>query len=289
MSRISVIVTTYNRPGALRVCLNSLALQSDPDFEILIADDGSGESTRETILRYTTENTRAKAVRHVYQEDRGFRAGTIRNKAVAKSRGDYLVFMDGDCVVFPDFIAMHRKLAESAYFVPGNRVLLSKKYTGEVLNKDIPLYQKSFLYFLGLFLTGKINHCASLVRLPLGFLRRLHTTQWKKAKTCNLGMWRNDFTRVNGFDETFEGWGYEDSDLVVRLIHAGVYRKTGRHAVPVLHLWHPDNDRSREPLNLQRFLDRLQNHQPAFAERGFNRYIGAADLDDPADRAGPPF
>jgi glycosyltransferase involved in cell wall biosynthesis len=274
MNLISVIVTTYNRPDALRACLNSLAAQTDPDFEILIADDGSGESTREAILRYTAENPPAKAVLHVYQQDRGFRAGTIRNKAAAKSRGDYLVFMDGDCVVFPYFIAMHRNLAEPGYFVPGNRVLLSKEYTGEVLNKQIPLYRKSFLFFLGLFLTRKINHCLSLLRLPLFFLRRLHKTQWKKAKTCNLGLWRRDFTRVNGFDETFEGWGYEDSDLVIRLIHAGVCRKTGRHAVPVLHLWHPENDRSREACNLQRFLDRLGNPPVIFAEQGFDRHTG---------------
>ncbi|MCI0653003.1 MAG: glycosyltransferase family 2 protein [Methylococcaceae bacterium] len=272
MNLISVIVTTYNRPDALRACLDALSAQTDPDFEILIADDGSGESTRETILLYNTENTPAKAVNHVYHVDRGFRAATIRNKAVARSRGDYIVFMDGDCVVFPDFIAMHRKLAEPGYFVPGNRILLSREYTGEVLNKGIRLYRKSFFFFLRLFLTRKINRCTSLVRLPLGFMRRLHKTQWQKAKTCNLGMWRDDITRVNGFDETYQGWGYEDSDLVIRLIHAGVHRKTGRHAVPVLHLWHPENDRSQEPFNLQRFLVRLEDQSVIFAEKGFDRH-----------------
>lgn len=277
MNRISVIVTTYNRPDALRACLDSLTAQIDPDFEIVIADDGSGVATRETIHRYILEHGNQKAIKHVYQEDQGFRAATIRNKAVAQSSGDYLIFIDGDCMIFPDFVEMHRKLAEPGYFVPGNRILLSRDYTDRVLSTAVPLYRKSFFFFFGLYLTRRINRCTSLIRMPMGFLRRLHKTQWKKAKTCNLGLWRKDFTRINGFDESFEGWGYEDSDLVIRLIHAGVYRKMGRHAVPVLHLWHPENDRSREGLNLERFLDRLDNHERIVAEHGLDRYLEASD------------
>ncbi|MGH8500266.1 MAG: glycosyltransferase family 2 protein [Methylococcales bacterium] len=283
MTLISLIVTTYNRPDALRACLNSLNAQSDPDFEILIADDGSGQSTREAILRFKAENNLAREIKHIYQEDRGFRAGTIRNKAVARSSGDYIVFIDGDCLVFPNFITMHRKLAEPGYFVAGNRILLSRKYTEGVLAKEIPLYRKSFIFFFGLFLTGKINRCTSLVRLPLGFLRLLNKTQWKKAKSCNFGVWRKDFTAVNGFDETFEGWGYEDSDLAIRLIHTGIHRKIGRHAVPVLHLWHSENDRSRQALNLRKLLNRLNNKRFTFAEQGFNRYVETASKTDFAD------
>ncbi|MGH8553795.1 MAG: glycosyltransferase, partial [Methylococcales bacterium] len=136
MNLISVVVTTYNRPDALLACLNSLIAQSDRNFEILIADDGSGQSTRQAIERFQAEQL-TTVIEHVYQQDRGFRAGTIRNKAVARSRGDYIVFIDGDCVVFPDFVAMHRKLAESGYFVAGNRILLSREFTEIVLNMHI--------------------------------------------------------------------------------------------------------------------------------------------------------
>ncbi len=280
MGLISVIVTTYNRPDSLRACLDSVAAQSDREFELVIADDGSGESTRESVLRYSAENPLAPPVTHVYQEHRGFRAGGIRNKAVARSRGDYIVFIDGDCVVFPDFIARHRKLAEPGCFVPGNRILLSREYTEEVLGNAVCLYRKSLMSFLGLFLTGKINGCAGLIRFPLGCLRLFRKTQWQKAKTCNLGLWKKDFRAVNGFDESFEGWGFEDSDLVIRMIHSGVHRKTGRHAVPVLHLWHPENDRRRHDANLRRFQDRLKNREPVFAENGFSRHVDTANTAD---------
>ena len=91
--------------------------------------------------------------------------------------------------------------------------------------------------------------------------------------TCNLGVWKEDFIRVNGFDELFEGWGFEDSDLVIRLIHAGIKRKEGRFAVPVLHLWHTDNDKSKQEQNYQRLLERLQQQDFIIAEKGVSQYL----------------
>lgn len=281
MALISVIVTTYNRPDALRVCLESLSAQTDRDFEILIADDGSDHRTRELIARRALELRDKMAMQHIFHEDLGFRAGAIRNKAVAASRGEYIVFMDGDCIAFPDFIAMHRKLAEPGFFVPGNRILISPGYTAEILRNNMALHTKPWLYFWGLFLTGKINHIGSLLRLPLGRLRRLQARKWKQAKTCNLGLWKSDFQRVNGFDELFEGWGYEDSDLVIRMIHRGIRRKSGRHRIPVLHLWHTNNDRSRADVNRKRLLARASNPEFIFAEKGFNQYTESAPGADP--------
>ena len=282
MTRISVIVTTYNRPDALAACMDSLGDQTDRDFEVLLADDGSDERTAKILARRGSDTEYGIAVKHVYHEDRGFRAATIRNKAVAASQGEYLVFIDGDCIVFPDFVAMHRKLARPGYFVPGNRVLISRAFTDEVLKEQTPLHRRSWSYFLGLFLTRKINHIGSLVRLPLGPLRLLQKRKWKNAKTCNLGLWKSDFEKVNGFDEIFEGWGYEDSDLVIRLIHAGILRKSGRHRVPVLHLWHAENDRSREELNWQRLLERLKNPGLILAEKGINQYTEALRTPEPS-------
>jgi len=91
--------------------------------------------------------------------------------------------------------------------------------------------------------------------------------------TCNLGVWKSDFIRVNGFDELFEGWGFEDSDLVIRLIHAGVVRKEGRFAVPVLHLWHPHNDKSKQDMNYQRLLERLHQQDFILAKKGVSQYL----------------
>jgi glycosyltransferase involved in cell wall biosynthesis len=268
---ISVIVTTYNWPEALTLCLQSLFAQSDLGFEVLIADDGSNDSTSDVIRSRFYQGP--VPVRHIRHEDCGFRAGTIRNKAVSASNGDYLIFIDGDCLVFPDFVNTHRKLAQTGCFVPGNRILLSQNFTQTVLNKHLFLHEHSSLDFVFYRLTGKINRLTPLLRLPLGPLRLVKAQFWQKAMTCNFGLWKRDFIAVNGFDEVFQGWGYEDSDLVIRLIHNGVKRKEGRFAAPVLHLWHRQNDQSQKDKNLQRLQARLKQRDCIKAELGIDQYL----------------
>jgi glycosyltransferase involved in cell wall biosynthesis len=271
MNLISVIVTTYNWPSALKLCLESLFVQRDKNFEIIIADDGSSSANLKLNRAYSANSP--VSVNYIHHDDQGFRAGTIRNKAVAQSKGEYLLFIDGDCILRPDFVARHRQLAASGYFVPGNRVLLSQRFTQEVIDQQIPLYAKPVSYFIRLWLQKQINRISGFVYLPLGFLRLSQPKKWQKAMTCNLGVWKKDFIRVNGFDELFEGWGFEDSDLVIRLIHSGVMRKEGRFAVSVLHLWHPQNDKSKRDINYQRLIVRL--HQPDFilAKKGVSQYL----------------
>jgi glycosyltransferase involved in cell wall biosynthesis len=271
MNLISVIVTTYNWPVALRLCLESLFAQQDKSFEIIVADDGSNPANLALNKSYCANSP--VAIQYAYHEDAGFRAGTIRNKAVALSKGDYVLFIDGDCVLLPDFIATHRSLAANGHFVPGNRVLLSQPFTKDVIGQSILLHDKPLPYFLMLRLQNKINRISVFLRLPLGFLRELQPKKWQGAMTCNLGVWKRDFLVVNGFDEQFEGWGYEDSDLVIRLIHAGVKRKEGRFAVPLLHLWHPQNDRSQHDQNYQRLLERLAQPDFILAKKGISSYL----------------
>jgi len=272
MNLISVIVTTYNWPAALNLCLESLFAQGDDNFEIIIADDGSAPANLNLTQSFCAKSP--VSIQYVHHDDQGFRAGTIRNKAVAASKGEYLLFIDGDCILRPDFIAGHRRLAAPGYFVPGNRVLLSQAFTQEVIEKHISLHDKTLSYFIALWLHNKINRISAFIRLPLGLLRSLQSTKWEKAMTCNLAMWRRDFLQVNGFDELFEGWGFEDSDLVIRLIHAGIKRKEGRFAVPVLHLWHVHNDKSKQDINYQRLLDRLNSQDFILAKKGVSQYLG---------------
>lgn len=274
MSLISVIVTTYNWPPALERCLDSLSAQSDRAFEVVIADDGSTSANLARAKAYCAQSH--LPIHYAHHEDNGFRAGTIRNKAVALSKGDYLLFIDGDCVCLHDFIARHRQLAEVGYFVPGNRVLLNAAFTEDVITQQMPLHQQPLSYFIWLRLQRKINRILACVRLPLGRLRKLQPHKWQKAMTCNLAIWRSDFLQVNGFDELFEGWGFEDSDLVIRLIHAGIKRKEGRFAVPVLHLWHRHHDRSKHDLNYQRLMERLAQPDFIVAKQGVSQYLGAS-------------
>lgn len=271
MISISVIVTTYNWPSALKLCLESLFAQTDRGFEIIIADDGSNSANLALTRSFCADSP--VSIHYVYHEDQGFRAGTIRNKAVAQSKGEYLIFVDGDCVLPPDFIIGHRQLAAVGCFVPGNRILLSQSFTQTVIQEHIPLHTKSFYYFLLLWLQKKINRLQGIIQLPLGLLRYSQPKKWQKAMTCNLGVWRLDFIRVNGFDELFEGWGFEDSDLVIRLIHDGIYRKEGRFAVPVFHLWHPHNDKSRQDTNYLRLMERLHQEDFVQAKKGVSQYL----------------
>ncbi len=279
MNFISVIVTTYNWPAALELCLDSLFAQNDKGFEIIIADDGSTFANQALAQVFCAKSP--VPIRYVHHDDQGFRAGTIRNKAVASSQGEYLLFIDGDCVCGADFIARHRQLAEFGHFVPGNRVLLSESFTQEVIEKHIPLHQKTLSYFISLWLQRKINRISAFIRLPLGCLRRLQSNKWQKAMTCNLALWKRDFLQTNGFDELFEGWGFEDSDLVIRLIHGGIKRKEGRFAVPVLHLWHPHNDKSKQDLNYQRLLDRLEQQDFIVATKGISQYLSRTEQSPP--------
>ncbi|MDD5581410.1 MAG: glycosyltransferase family 2 protein [Methylobacter sp.] len=271
MSLISVIVTTYNWADALSLCLESLYSQNDMDFEIIIADDGSTLINREKAQTYCLKSP--VSIKYIHHEDQGFRAATIRNKAVAQSKGDYLLFIDGDCILRPDFIARHRQLAGAGHFIPGNRILLSPAFTQEVLAQPISLHLKSLPYFIFLRLQNKINRISAFFHLPLGPLRNLQPQKWQKAMTCNLAVWKDDFVQVNGFDELFEGWGFEDSDLVIRLIHAGIKRKEGRFAVSVLHLWHHQNDKSKQDLNYQLLMERLAQPDFICASKGVSQYL----------------
>ena len=253
---ISVIVTTYNREDALDLALRALARQTDRNFEILIADDGSTPATAAVVANW--KNERSVAVTHVWQKNCGFRAGEIRNRAIAASRGDYCIFLDGDCLAPPDFVAWHRALAEPGWFVVGNRILLAPALTNTVLAQALAPETWSFARLLAERARGGVNRLMPAFNLPLGRLRRMSPKSWVGARTCNLAVARADLDRVDGFDITFNGWGLEDSDLVVRLLKAGVRRKDGRFATGVVHLWHPEADRSSLRRNQQMLDDVLR-------------------------------
>lgn len=265
---ISVIVTTHERPDALGAVLRSLAHQSDRDFEIVVADDGSGPQTAQIITAWKSRS--AIPIRHAWHEHRGFRAGEIRNRAIAASSGRYCIFLDGDCIARPDYVARHRALAERGWFVTGNRILMSQQLTARVLTEGLEPESWTFADWIGRWLRRGINRLAPMLALALGPLRKLRPTQWKHARSCNLAIWRDDLDRVDGFDADYNGWGREDSDLLARLIHAGVRRKDGFYATGVLHLWHPVADRSALPANDKK-LERVLAEKPVRARIGLSR------------------
>jgi glycosyltransferase involved in cell wall biosynthesis len=264
---ISIILTTHERPDALDAALSALARQMDRNFEIIVADDGSGAETERVLNGWMSRIP--VPVKHVWQEHKGFRGAEIRNHAIRASAGQYCIFLDGDCLARPDFIATHRRLAEPGWFVAGNRILLSPKLTQAVLAGKIAAETWGLGKLAGERLRGGVNRLLPAVRMPLGPLRRLHRRAWEGAKTCNLAVARSDLDLIDGFDIRYSGWGLEDSDLVVRLLQAGLRRKDGRFATGVLHLWHPEADRSGLQAN-QRRLDEVLRGDRVRAKQGLS-------------------
>jgi len=253
---ISVIVTTYNRPDALTAVIDACFAQDDKNFEIIIADDGSGHNTQACIAALQQRSPLSLPIKHVWQEDLGFRAAMARNRGTLAASGDYIVFLDGDCVPQRDFIGRHRALAAPGHLVSGSRILLSPALTARVLAEHLDLQHIALADKLRWRLQGHLNKVLQLLwRWPdLG--RSSKRFSWRRIKSCNLGVWRSDLATVNGFDESFTGWGHEDSDLVVRLFNAGVMRKDGAFATEVFHLWHKESVRDQESSNRQVVLQR---------------------------------
>ena len=262
---ISVVVTTYNRPRALDRVLDALNEQRDRCYEVIVGDDGSREDTRELVNAWKRKYS--VRLEHVWQEDLGFRAARARNLAAAAARGEYVVFLDGDCVPRMDWLCQHRSLAERGWMVAGNRVLVSKDFTRQIEDESIKLQRLSYVECVRLARAGALNRAFPLITLPFHPFRKAGAGKWQKIRSCNLGVWREDFERVNGFDELFTGWGYEDSDFAVRMLNAGIHRKLGAFATAVFHLFHQENDQNRRSENYRRLMDRLHSHAIE-AERG---------------------
>ena len=270
--KVAVIVPTYNRPDALAAVLEGYAAQGDTDFELVVADDGS---TRETAQLVKSFAARAPfMVAHVWQTDEGFRLAAIRNRAVAATAADYIVFTDGDCVPPRTFVHQHRRLAEPGWFLSGSRILLSERLTRKVVEQRLPIHRWTLADWVRN--RGDVNRLIPLVHLPDGRFRKIRSQAWEGVKTCNLSLWRVDLARVNGVDESYSGWGLEDSDLVIRLLHAGVRHKSARFAAPVFHLWHRENDRSRLPENQIRLQEVLHSDRVR-ARRGLDQYAGVRE------------
>lgn len=272
--KISFIVLTYNRTDALLAVLRSLARQCNQNHQVIIADDGSRQEQVQMLF------DRCPAfqcpVLHVWHPDVGFTIARARNLAASHATGEYLVFLDGDCIANSTFVAQHERLAEPGHFVNGSRVLLSQRLTADVLNQELDLPGQSAQFWLRERLRGGSNKILHLLGWPRHLFRVKNAFKWSGIRGCNLGVWKQDFMNVNGFDESFEGWGHEDADFVLRLSHLGIKRKNGFLATEVFHLWHPESRRDHESVNKNRVIARMKTNL-VLAEKGF-REIGTSAI-----------
>jgi len=270
--KVSIIVATYNRPDALVFVLRALADQRSANFEVVVADDGSGPETKAAIEHLASDLP--YPLLHVWQPDEGFRLAAIRNRAAAKATGDYFAFIDGDCLPLPDFVTRQRQMAEPGWFVTGNRILLSRRLSERAIASSLPLWRWGPLDWIRARLRGDIKLLEPLLRYRN---RSRPKPDWTGTEGCNIAVWRHDFLAINGFDETFRSWGYEDSDFAHRLIVSGCRRRATRWNVPLLHLWHAGQSNVQFSQNRARFEETLASGRTRAIE-GVDRYLaqGAA-------------
>lgn len=267
---ISVIAVTRGRPGALDRSLDALNDQEDRGFEVIVGDDGSSEDTCELINAWKAKYS--VRLEHAWQEDLGIRTARARNLAAARARGDYLVFLGGGCVPRRDWVAQHRFLAERGFMVAGNCALVSKAFTERVEAEKLKLQDLSFSECRKLASRHALSGVSPLVTLPFHPLRKAGSGKWQKVRASNLGVWTEDFRKANGFDELFTGWGYEDSDFAVRMLNAGVRRKSGDFATGVFRLHCPDTGRVPRADGYSRLIARLKGGMVG-AERGLRAHL----------------
>lgn len=257
--KISLILSTYNWVEALTLCLRSALDQSRLPDEILVADDGSRDETRQRVEAIA--RTASVPVRHIWHEDDGFRASVIRNRAIAAATGDYLIQIDGDIILHRRFIEDHARMAERGYFVVGSRVMLGERLSAGLLSGAV----KGF----GLC-SADLKNRLNGIRCPL--LTALFRTRKAHARGCNMAFWRDDAVAVNGYDERMTGWGYEDNEFAARLSNNGI----GQHALKFggigYHLHHPFRSRSRENINFEIWQTTLRN-RVLRCERGIDAYL----------------
>ncbi len=243
----SVVVSTYERPDALWAVLFGLSRQRDRDFEVVVADDGSGAETAEVVAR-AAERWFSDRIRHVRQDDDGFRLARARNLAVAGCRGDRLVFLDGDCIPRPGFVGSHR-YCRPGRATCGRRALVCEEATARFLSDEESSPPGAWDQ-LAMWRRGAINRPPFMVDPPAAAFGL--ALRWRRFRGMNHGVHRLDYEAVDGNDQSFRGWGFEDSDLAIRLQNSGVRLVWAGLGSTVLHLWHREADRAWEGENLER-------------------------------------
>jgi GT2 family glycosyltransferase len=269
---LSVILTTYQRPKHLERCLASLSMQRGVTgkFEVVVADDGSQDETHEAVHRFArTAEFPVQLATHPHQ---GYHVSKCRNDGVRASRGSYLLFADGDCILPPEHLATHLRIRRPGVVWAGNGYRLTREASEQI---DLAaIASREFRQFV-----SQAEH-QRLFRLWLKnkYYQLIGHPTKPKLDGCDFGIWRADFEAVNGFDETFTGWGCEDDDLGIRLRKAGIRIDTILRYTRVYHLWHaadPSYPRVwRRGSNVNRLL---AEDRPIRCRRGLNRPLGRAD------------
>lgn len=258
----TLIISTYNRPDALAVCLDSVRhLAVYPD-EVIVGDDGSTDETRRLVEEFRKDFP--VPLKYIWQEDTGFRLAEIRNKCIAAASGDYIIQIDGDIFVHPMFVADHLQQARPGHFLKGGRVQLDRDRTERICGEGTAPV-------VGFFSSGIEAKRANTLRFPR--LASRLAPRYRKNRDnvlgCNMSFHKADLVKVNGYDEKFSGWGGEDLDISFRLRNAGVGKRYLKFCALAYHLWHRE-----APMDNSR-----ANHEAAYRHRDTGAVRCQAGLD----------
>ncbi len=265
----SLIITTYNWPESLKVTLDSVIKQSTRTMEVIVADDGSGPDTTRAVKKVLGPSELKWF--HVRHNDSGIRQARIKNLGVKYSQNPYLIFIDHDVPLHPDFIADHLAAAEEGVFLQGKRVFLPEGFTREILRKGTFVLPSAFL--------PGLENWKNMFRLPrLGRLLSRPKRFQTSLRGCNLSMHKADFLKVDGFDETFDQlWGREDSDICYRLFHQGLRIKNLWFSALQFHLNHRViKRRQKDRLDLE--LHKIRNEKRSKAIKGFYQLSSEGEI-----------
>ena len=265
MNSCSLLISTYNRPDALSLCLKTVLRQSILPAEVVIADDGSTEETANVIKKI--QKNFPVPLKHAWHPDEGFRAAAIRNKGIALCTTNYIVQIDGDIIIHPKFIADHLEMQRPGYFIVGSRVMLSPEQTAKLIRQDYVDFKKLS------------REKFALNGLRIRFLRNLLAALYKTkgrhkfyAKGANIAFYKEDIVRINGYNEAFVGWGSEDRDVAIRLMNAGVKKLSIKMGAVCYHLYHKWNERNNE-LHNEDLMNEAIDKKLVWAQDGLNKYL----------------
>lgn len=252
MPSVSLVVTTYNNEKYLEQVLKSIESLDYLPNEVLIADDGSGKNTANLISKFK-QNFPCE-LRHIWHEDRGFRASAIRNKAINSAKSEYIIIIDGDMVLDRIFILDHLKFAKKNQILQGSRVVLNESQTASIIGGGNVCEFKSFKSTRNAILSKLIYKSWAI---KLDFFNKKDFI--KGIRSCNMSFYKSDCMAIGGFNESFIGWGREDSEFVARFLFNGGELRRMKFAGIAYHLYHAENSREMLELNHQIYLDTIKN------------------------------
>lgn len=258
----TLIIPTYNWAKALELVLLSLKKQTQFPDEVIIADDGSTEETKLLVEEFQKDFS--IPIKHLWHKDKGFRKTIIINKAIAESKGDYIIQIDGDCIMHKRFIEDHISEIEKETYLFGSRVSLKEYCVPE-------LYKKKKIKFS--FLSKALKKRGRSLYIPV-FAKRYkrEPTMSRKVRGCNLSYWKQDFIDVNGYNEDITGWGREDTELIIRIMNNGIYGKRLKFRGIVYHIWHNEFSKDRLVENHKIQSETIKN-KVVWCNNGIDKYL----------------